>query len=114
MILEQLVTELTPLPGVKGVLLVSRGDGLVVVEALQEDVEGSAAAALAARLADRMATLARALGQSEPPVWQLSGANGTLFAVPAGPDLMLVIVTEPGINSGELRLRALSVAERVA
>lgn len=112
--LEQLIAELTPLPGVKGALLVSRSDGLVVVEALQEGVEGTAAAALAARLADRMDAVTHALGQPEPLVWQLSGADGTLFAVPAGADLLLVIVTEPGINSGELRLRALSVAERVA
>lgn len=112
--LAELVGELTPLPGVKGALLVSRSDGLVVVEALQEGVEGTAAAALAARLADRMAAVTRALGQPDPCAWQLSGTNGTLFAVPAGPDLLLVIVTEPGINSGELRLRALGVAERVA
>jgi predicted regulator of Ras-like GTPase activity (Roadblock/LC7/MglB family) len=112
--LHSVLGELTPLPGVRGALVVSRADGLVVADALREDVDGRAVAALAASLADRMAGVTRALGQPEPVAWQLVGSEGLLLAAPTREDLLVVVVADPAVNAGELRLRVLRAAERAA
>ena len=55
MSLRDLLDELTRIPGVRGALVVSREDGLVVADSLMESVDGKAVAALAASLTGRMA-----------------------------------------------------------
>jgi len=112
--LAALLAELTPVHGVRGALIVSREDGLVVADALMEDVDGKAVAALTASLADRMAGVTRALGQPEPVVWQLEGSEGVLLAAPVAAGLLVVAVASPEVNVGELRLRVLRAAERAA
>jgi len=107
-----LLAELTRLPGVRGALLVSREDGLVVSDALMEQVNGPAVAALAASLAGRMAGVTDVLGQPEPVLWQLQGSDGVLLAAPGGEGLLLVTVASPEVNAGELRLRLLRAAEQ--
>ena len=102
------------MPGVRGALIVSREDGLVVADALMEDVDGKAVAALAASLADRMAGVTRALGQPEPLVWQLEGSDGMLLAAPVPGGLLVVAVANSDVNVGELRLRVLHTAQRAA
>lgn len=114
MSLQSVLAELTPLPGVRGALIVSREDGLVVADALREDVDGGAVAALAARLADRMAGVTQALGQPEPVAWQLQASEGMLLAAPAREGLLVVAVADLGVNAGELRLRVLRAAEQAA
>lgn len=114
MSLPALLAELTPVPGVRGALIVSREDGLVVADALMEDVDGKAVAALAASLAERMAGVTRALGQPEPLVWQLEGSDGILLAAPVASGLLVVAVASSAVNVGELRLRVLHAAERAA
>jgi predicted regulator of Ras-like GTPase activity (Roadblock/LC7/MglB family) len=109
-----LLAELTRMPGVRGALLVSREDGLVVSDALMEHIDGPAVAALAASLAGRMAGVTAALGQPEPVLWQLEGSEGILLAAPGGSDLLLVAVAHPDVNAGELRLRLLRAAEVTA
>ena len=112
MSLRELLGELIPIAGVRGVLIVSREDGLVVADALMEDVDGRAVAALAASLAERMTGVTRALGQPEPVAWQLQGSEGILLAAPARDGLLVVAVANSEVNSAELRLRVLSAAER--
>lgn len=114
MSLERVLGDLTPLPGVRGALIVSREDGIVVADALREDVDGRAVAALAASLANRMAVVTRALGQPEPVVWRLFGSEGMLLAAPAREELLVVVVADLAVNAGELRLRVLRAAEGVA
>jgi predicted regulator of Ras-like GTPase activity (Roadblock/LC7/MglB family) len=114
MSLRELLGELIPLAGVRGALVVSRDDGLVVADALMEDVDGRAVAALAASLAERMAGVTRALGQPEPVAWQLQGSEGILLAAPARDGLLVVALADSEVNAAELRLRVLSAAERAA
>jgi len=109
-----LLAELTRIPGVRGALLVSREDGLVVADALMESVDGKAVAALAASLTGRMNGVTAALGHPEPVSWQLRGSDGMLLAAPAREGLLVVAVAAAEANAGELRLRLLSVAGRAA
>ena len=46
--------RVTRIPGVRGALLVTGGDGLVVAEQLMDGVDGRAAAALTASLVGRL------------------------------------------------------------
>lgn len=112
MSLQELLAELTYLPGVRGALLVSREDGLVVADALMESVDGKAVAALAASLTGRMRGVTAALGHPEPVAWQLQGSEGMLLAAPGREGLLIVVVAAAEANAGELRLRLLNVAER--
>ncbi len=114
MSLRQLLDELTRIPGVRGALVVSREDGLVVADALMENVDGKAVAALAASLTGRMTGVTAALGQPEPVAWQLQGSDGMLFAAPGHEGLLIVAVADAEVNAGELRLRLLRVAGRAA
>ena len=114
MSLPDLLALLTPIPGVRGALIVSREDGLIVTDALMEDIDGHAVAALAASLAARMSTVTSALGQPEPVAWQLEGADGILLAAPGGSGLLVVAVADPGVNRGLLRLGLLRAAELAA
>ena len=52
--LADTLAGLTRVPGVRGALIVSRDDGLVVADTLMEGINGAAVAALAASLAGRM------------------------------------------------------------
>jgi predicted regulator of Ras-like GTPase activity (Roadblock/LC7/MglB family) len=114
MSLDALLGELTRIHGVRGALVVSRDDGLVVADALMENVDGAAVAALAASLAGRMAGVTEALGQPPPQLWQLQGTDGLLLAAPAGRELLLVAVAAPEVEAGELRLRLLRAVEQAA
>jgi predicted regulator of Ras-like GTPase activity (Roadblock/LC7/MglB family) len=93
MMMQDLLEALTAVPGVRGALVVSREDGLVVSGALQSGVNGAAVAALSASLARRIDSLTRAIGQSGPPLFELGGSEGTLLVAPAAAGLLLVAVT---------------------
>jgi predicted regulator of Ras-like GTPase activity (Roadblock/LC7/MglB family) len=114
MSLTELLSELIPLAGVRGALIVSGEDGVVVADALMENVDGRAVAALAASLAKRMVGVTRALGQPEPVAWQLQGSEGILLAASGRDGLLVVAVADSEVNAAELRLRVLSAAERAA
>ena|SRR6185503_18998671 len=114
MSLQDVLAGLTHIHGVRGALVVSLEDGLVVADALMEDVNGNAVAALAANLANRMASVTAAVGQPAPQLWQLSGSEGTLVAAPGSAGLLLVAVADSEVNAGELRLQLLNAAERAA
>jgi predicted regulator of Ras-like GTPase activity (Roadblock/LC7/MglB family) len=114
MSLAALLTELTRAHGVRGALVVSREDGIVVADALMEGVDGRAVAALAASLAERLAGVTRTLGQPEPLLWQLQASDGMLLGAPGGEGLLVVLVADAEVNAGELRLHLLRAAERAA
>jgi predicted regulator of Ras-like GTPase activity (Roadblock/LC7/MglB family) len=114
MSLAGLLGELTRAHGVRGALVVSREDGLPVAEALMEDLDGRALAALAASLDKRLAALAAALGQTQPAVWELAGTEAVLLAAAAAEGLLLVVVAAPDAGAGELRLRLRRAAEQAA
>ncbi|MGE5143527.1 MAG: roadblock/LC7 domain-containing protein [Acidobacteriota bacterium] len=107
---------ITRVRGVRGAMVVSRADGLVVAEQLMEGIKGSAVAALASSLAGRLhrAMVSAALGPSQ--FWHLQCDHGALLVVPAGADgaLLLVAVTEADVNVGLVRLELLRAAETTA
>lgn len=112
--LTDVLAALTRIAGVRGVLIVSRDDGLVVADALMEGVDGPAVAALAASLVGRMRGVTTALGHPEPVMLHLVGTGGSLLAAPGLSGLLIVAVASPDVNAGELRLGLLDAAGRAA
>ena len=102
---------ITRVRGVRGAMVVARGDGLVVAEQLMEGIKGNTVAALTASLAGRLhrAMVAAGLGPSQ--FWHLQCEAGAVLAVPAGDALLMVAVTEPDVNVGLVRLELLRAAE---
>jgi predicted regulator of Ras-like GTPase activity (Roadblock/LC7/MglB family) len=109
-----LLDGITRVRGVRGALLISADDGLVVAEASMGDVDGAATAALAGGLAARLGRLTGVIGCAEPRVVMLEAERGGLMAAPAGERLLLVAVTDAEANFGLLRLALRDAAERVA
>lgn len=114
MTLSATLATLTRIPGVRGALIVSRDDGLIVADALMEGINGAAVAALAASLVGRMRGLTTALGQPEPVLIYLAGSGGALLAAPGANGLLVVAVAAPDVNAGELRLGLLDAAGKTA
>ena len=110
MSLDLALGDITRIPGVRGALVVSRDDGLVVADALMEDVDGGAVAALAASLAGRMRGVTTVLGQPEPVLLLLAGTEGILLLAPGQSGLLLVAVAGSEVNVAELRLGVLAAA----
>ncbi len=109
-----LLEGITRVPGVRGALVVSAEDGLVVAEASMGDVDGAAVAALAGSLAARLGRAVQALGHPAPRLVHLQARDGGLMTGPAGEGLLLVAVTGPDANIGLLRLALRDAADRVS
>ena len=105
---------ITRVSGVRGALLVSADDGLVVAEASMSDVDGAATAALVGSLARKLGRITGAIGCAEPRMVMLEAERGGLAAAPAGDGLLLVAVTDADANLGLLRLALRDAAERLA
>jgi len=100
--------------GVRGAMLVSADDGLVVAEQLMEGIKGSAVAALAASLAGRLRRAMEAAGIGASVFWHLQADQGTLLVVPAASGMLVVAVAEPDVNIGLVRLELLRAGEAIA
>lgn len=105
---------LVRLPGIQGAMLVSRRDGIVIAEAVMEDVRGAALAALAASLLARLEAAARAAEGGDPAFLHLQAAGGAVFVMPAGEEILIVAIGERDANAGRVRLEMARAAERVA
>ncbi len=106
--------SITRVSGVRGAMLVSVSDGLVVAASLMEDVDGGAVAALAASLATRLRRTTETAGRHAPTFLHLQATGGTVLAVPSGEDLMVVAVGDREVNVGLARIEMLGLAEQVA
>ncbi len=108
--------QITRVPGVRGAMLVSGDDGLVVAEHLMEGIRGPAVAALAASLATRLRRAMEAAGAGTGQFWQLLCEGGGLLVVPgaSGGGILIVAITAPDVNAGLVRLELLRAAETVA
>jgi predicted regulator of Ras-like GTPase activity (Roadblock/LC7/MglB family) len=107
---------ITRVRGVRGAMLVSTEDGLIVAEQLMEGVKGGAVAALAASLAGRLQRAMEAAGIGSSVFWHLQGEHGALLVVPGGKaagGILVVAVAEPDVNIGLVRLELLRAAEAV-
>jgi predicted regulator of Ras-like GTPase activity (Roadblock/LC7/MglB family) len=103
----------TRVHGVRGAMLVSGDDGLVVAEQLMEGIKGPAVAALAASLATRLRRAMEAAGVGVGQFWHLQGERGALLVVPTASAVLVVAVAEPDVNVGLVRLELLRAAELV-
>jgi predicted regulator of Ras-like GTPase activity (Roadblock/LC7/MglB family) len=106
--------RLTRVPGVRGALIASQGDGLVVAEQLMDGVDGRAAAALTGSLMSRLTRTAAGAGLRAPVFLHLRAEGGSILAAPAADELVLVAVVGPDANLGLARLEMLDAAGRLA
>ena len=107
---------ITRVRGVRGAMLVSAEDGLIVAEQLMEGIKGSAVAALAASLAGKLRRAMEAAGTGTSVFWHLQAEQGALLVVPGGGahadgGILVVAVAEPDVNIGLVRLELLRAAE---
>ncbi len=100
--------------GLRGAVIVSATDGLVVAESLMEGVDGRAVAALAASLMTRLRRAVEAAGRRAPVFVQLAAEQGSVLAAPCGEELVLVAVAGPDANVGLARLELLAAARSLA
>jgi predicted regulator of Ras-like GTPase activity (Roadblock/LC7/MglB family) len=103
----------TRVRGVRGAMLVSTEDGLVIAEQLMEGIKGGAVAALAASLAGRLQRAMEAAGTGASVFWHLQAEQGAILVVPgdAAGGILVVAVAEPDVNIGLVRLELLRAAE---
>ncbi|HKW40836.1 MAG TPA: roadblock/LC7 domain-containing protein [Gemmatimonadales bacterium] len=104
---------ITRVRGVRGAMLVSADDGIVVAEQLMEGIKGPALAALAASLTTRLRRAMEAAGLGAGLFWHLQAAQGALLVVPSANGILVVAVAEPDVNVGLVRLELLRGAEVV-
>lgn len=103
----------TRVAGIRGAMVVSAADGMVVAESLMDELEGRAVAALAASLTGRIGRATAAAGRGSPRFLQLQAAGGTLLVAPHGAELLIVAVAERSVNAGLARLEMFRAAEQV-
>lgn len=111
---ERALDLVTRVRGVRGAMLVTGDDGIVVAEHLMEGIKGSALAALAASLASRLRRAMEAAGVGASAFWHLQCAKGALLVVPTDSGVLVVAVADPDVNVGLVRLELLRAAEAVA
>lgn len=106
--------SVTRVRGVRGAMVVSAEEGLVVAESSMEGIDGSAVAALTAGVVARLTRATEAAGRTAPAFVHLQADAGALLAVPAPGELLVVAVTDPEVNVGLVRLELRHAAERLA
>ena len=110
---ERALDQVTRVRGVRGAMVISEQDGLMVAEQLLEGIKGSAVAALTASLSRRLTLALEAAGTGPPAFWHLQGDDGALLAVPAAGGMLVVAVATPDVNAGLVRLELRRAAEAV-
>ena len=105
--------SITRVRGVRGAMVVSAEEGLVVAESSMEGIDGAAVAALTAGVVARLARATEAAGRTAPAFVHLRADGGGLMAVPAPGDLLVVAVTDPEVNVGLVRLELRRAADQV-
>jgi len=106
--------RVTRVPGVRGALVASTADGLVVAEQLMDGIDGRAAAALTGNLVARLRRATGGAGHRPPAFVHLRGEAGSILAATGAEDLVLVAVVGPDANIGLARLEMLDAAGRLA
>lgn len=111
---QHMLRDVTALHGVRGALVISADDGLVVHQAAVEGLETPDVAALASALVRRSESLARELGGDAIRLCTLAAEKGTMIAARGGSGLWVVAVTEPDAELGRLRLLLGDLAPELA
>ena len=110
---ESALERVTQVPGIRGSLLVSGNDGLVVAERLMDGIDGRAIAALAASLVQRLDRATNRAGMRAPTFVHLRGKAGSVLAAPGRSDLVLVAVASVEANLGLARVQMLDAVGRL-
>jgi predicted regulator of Ras-like GTPase activity (Roadblock/LC7/MglB family) len=108
---EALLGKATRVRGVLGAVVVDTEDGLVVADSIMEGVRVNAIAALTASMYRRLVRTTRAAGKGRPDFVQMQAEGGVLIAVP-GDDVLLVVVGEPDLNVGLVKLELMKILGR--
>jgi len=101
---EGTLREITGIHGVRGALIVSADDGLVVAESAMEGLAMTDVAAFAASLISRAQRTAVAMAATPPTRVHVTADAGTLYAVAGAEPLWLVAITDTTVELGRLRL----------
>ena len=104
---------LTRQRGVRGSLVVSSGDGIIVDSNLQFGQDGDRVAALAASLYRKARKSSEAAGLGGTGFMQLEAESGRLCVI-GGDEIILVVVAERAANVGLIRVEMLRAAESLA
>lgn len=112
--LDAALDRITRVRGVRGAMLVSQDDGLVVAESLMEGIRGNAVAALAASLATRLGRAGDAAGTGAQRFVHLAAERGGLLLMPAAEGLLLVTLTDRQVNVGLARLEMQQAMQELA
>ncbi len=111
---NSVLERVTQVPGVRGSLLISATDGLVVAERLMDGIDGRAIAALAASLIQRLGRATVGAGMQIPTFVHLRGNTGSVLAAPGQNDLVLVALAGLDANLGLARLEMLDAVGRLS
>ena len=111
---HSVLERVTQVPGVRGSLLISATDGLVVAERLMDGIDGRAIAALAASLIQRLGRATVGAGMQIPTFVHLRGNTGSVLAAPGQNDLVLVALVGLDANLGLARLEMLDAVGRLS
>ena len=111
---HSVLERVTQVPGVRGSLLISGTDGLVVAERLMDGIDGRATAALAASLIQRLGRATVGAGMQIPTFVHLRGNTGSVLVAPGQNDLVLVALAGPDANLGLARLEMLDAVGRLS
>jgi predicted regulator of Ras-like GTPase activity (Roadblock/LC7/MglB family) len=96
--------------GVMGCLVVGEDDGMIVDSSLQIGVNGGAFAALTASLYRKARRAAQAAGFGDAGFFELQAEFGRVCAAGKG-ELVIVVVAEPRVNVGLVRVEMLRAVE---
>lgn len=96
--------------GVTGCMVVGEADGMIVDSSLQIGVNGEAFAALSASLYRKACRAAAAAGFGTAGFFELDADGGRMCAAGRN-ELIVVVVAEPRVNVGLLRVEMLKALE---
>lgn len=109
------LAALNRIPGVRGWVVASGADGLVVDSDVMIGVPEEGVAAFSASLFGRARRSLRSADLGDIAFLQMEAERGYLFvAGQAGGELLLAVLADARVNVGLVRLRATAAAERLA
>ena len=109
--MRKIVEDLIRIDGVIGGLLVGK-DGLVVSSTLLEDEDAEVLGAMSAAMFGTIAKAAERIGVGTLRDTIIEAAEGSIQLIEAE-DLILVVITERGVNLGMIRIEMRKAAKRV-
>jgi predicted regulator of Ras-like GTPase activity (Roadblock/LC7/MglB family) len=101
---QEALREVTGIAGVRGAMIVSAEDGLVIAETAMDDLATADVAALAAALVSRAARCVAPMDAAAPQSIHLVGEHGAILAVAGPAPIWLVAVARGDAEFGRLRL----------